>query len=250
MDLSSPKGGSVNEGICKDLCAISYLSVDEIAAQVLRLGRGALLAKFDLKAAYRTVPVHPDDRHLLRMALDGDIFIDKVLPFGLRSAPVIFSAVAEALAYLIRRRGVDWVDHYLDDFVLVGPPKSKVCIEGLEIALQTCQEVSFQVSQEKTVGPVSVITILSIEIVSVRLEMRLPAEKLTKLRVLLNSWRRQKSCSRRELQSLAGHLNHACKVVHPGRRFLRGIFALLSHFERQDHPLHLNALFRADIEWW
>ena len=75
------------------------------------------------------------------------------------------------------------MDHYLDDVVLVGPPKSKVCGEGLEIALQICQEMGFPVSQEKTVHPVLVIT--------VHLEMRLPAEKLTKLRVLLNSWRRQ-----------------------------------------------------------
>ena len=82
VDLSSPKGGSVNDGICKDWCAISYLSVDEIASQVLRLGRGALLAKFDLKAVYRNVSVHPDDQHLLGMALGGDIFIDKVLPFS------------------------------------------------------------------------------------------------------------------------------------------------------------------------
>ena len=76
----------------------SICGVDEIAAQVLRLGRGALMAKLDLKAEYRNVPVQPDYWHLLGMALEGDIFIDKVLPFGLRSAPIVFSAVTEALA--------------------------------------------------------------------------------------------------------------------------------------------------------
>ena len=64
------------------------------------------------------------------------------------------------------------------------------------------------------------------------------------------SWRRRKCCTKRELQSLAGHLNHACKVVRPGRRFLRGIFGLLSGFKRKDHFIRLNGAFRADLEWW
>ena len=49
---------------------------------------------------------------------------------------------------------------------------------------------------------------------------------------------------------MAGHLNHACKVVRPGRRFLRGIFGQISQFGRQDHMIRLNTAFRADLEWW
>ena len=56
--------------------------------------------------------------------------------------------------------------------------------------------------------------------------------------------------NKRELQSLAGHLNHACKVIRPGRRFLRGVFGLLSQFHRRDHMIRLNAAFRTDLEWW
>ena len=55
---------------------------------------------------------------------------------------------------------------------------------------------------------------------------------------------------KRQLQSLAGHLNHACKVVHPGRWFLRGIFSLLSGFSLKNHMIRLNAAFRANTEWW
>ena len=38
VDLSSPKGGSVNDGIRKELCSLSYMSVDEVAASVVKLG--------------------------------------------------------------------------------------------------------------------------------------------------------------------------------------------------------------------
>ena len=91
---------------------------------------------------------------------------------------------------------------------------------------------------------------LGIELDSEQLELRLPPGKLTKLCELVGKWRRRKCCIITELQSLAGHLNHACKVVRPGWRFLRGVFGLLSQFRRPDHQIRLNAAFWADLEWW
>jgi len=66
----------VYHGIRRDLCSLSYLSIDEVVSWVVQLGRGAMTAKFDLKAAYRIVPVHPDDRHLLWMVWDDQLFVD------------------------------------------------------------------------------------------------------------------------------------------------------------------------------
>ena len=234
LDLSSPQGNSVNDGINRELRSLSYITVDDIATKVGEMGRGALMAKFDLKAAYRQIPVHPDDRGML---WENELYIDTTLPFGLRSAPMIFSAVADGLAYIIREKGVKGLDHYLDDFSLVSPPKSSECQMNLATALETCDEVGFLVAPEKTEGPATEINLLGIVIDSERLELRLPAEKLQKLRELVGTWRKRKACSKRELQSLAGHLNHACKVIRPGRRFLRGVIGLLSKFSRRDHMI-------------
>ena len=60
-------------------------------------GRGCLLVKADIKEAYRMVPVHPEDQYLLGVQWKGIVYIDQVLPFGLRSAPKIFSAIADAI---------------------------------------------------------------------------------------------------------------------------------------------------------
>ena len=152
VDLSSPAGGSVNDGIDKELCSLSYMTVDQVAQKVLELGRGALMAKFDLKAAYRNIPVHPDDRWLLGMEWEEQLLVDAVLPFGLRSAPKVFNAVADALAFIIREKGVKWLGHYLDDYVILGPPGSDQCGEDLRTAQNTTDEVGFPVAQEKSVG--------------------------------------------------------------------------------------------------
>jgi len=94
MDLSSPEGHSVNDGITKESCSFHYTNISEAAARILFLGRGSLMAKMDIQQAYRNIPVAPEDRHLLGM---GRVFVDRVLPFGLRLAPLLFSVIADAL---------------------------------------------------------------------------------------------------------------------------------------------------------
>ena len=71
------------------------MSVDDITAQILTVGRGTLMAKIDIKNAYRNIPVHPSDRHLLGMEWQNQLYVDGALPFGLRSAPKIFNTIAD-----------------------------------------------------------------------------------------------------------------------------------------------------------
>lgn len=103
------------------------MSIDDVVTAVLSMGKGTMLAKMDVKQAFRNIPVHPADRGLLGMHWNGRVFLDKVLPFGLRSAPLLFSAVADALAWIMRQRGAGWLDHYIDDFVTAGAPNSDEC---------------------------------------------------------------------------------------------------------------------------
>ena len=53
-----------------------------------------------------------------------------------------------------------------------------------------------------------------------------------------------------ELQSLAGKLQHACKVVRPGRTFLGHVFKTMHVTGKRYHHVRLNAGFRSDITWW
>ena len=74
--------------------------MDDAVKLILALGKGTKLAKFDIQSAYRIVPVHPTDRYLLGMMWNGQLYMDTALPFGLRSAPKIFTVVADALQFI------------------------------------------------------------------------------------------------------------------------------------------------------
>lgn len=120
VDLSSPAGHSVNDGIRPELCEVSYASVDQAITLVNNFERGALMAKLDLKSAYRMVPVHPNDQPWLGIRWKGATYMDKALPFGLCSAPKLFTAIADGLAWAMYY-GVSILIHYLDDFSFVDP---------------------------------------------------------------------------------------------------------------------------------
>jgi hypothetical protein len=252
VDLSSPEGHSVNDGISKDLSSLSYVSVDDVVAGIVQRGRGTLLAKMDIRQAYRNVPIHPTDRPLLGMQWKGAIFVDAALPFGLRSAPLIFSAIADVLQWVMEKMGVEWVAHYIDDFITMGAPGSNECEINSAMMHAACERMGLPVEPEKDEGPATRLQFLGIELDSMAMELRLPPEKLTHLQKELTTWKTRKACKKRDLLSLIviGLLSHACKVVRSGRSFLRRLIDLSTVPKHLEHYVRLNSDARSDIEWW
>ena len=160
VDLSSPKGHSVNDNLHRKLTHVTYSSVEDAALMMHTLGRGSQLAKIDIRNAYRIFPIHPSERNFLGVLWQGQVFIDCQLPFGLASAPAIFSAVAEALEWILRSRGVRGVLHYLDDFLLLGSPNTGECAKALALTVQVCQELGVPLAEDKMEGPTQSLTSL------------------------------------------------------------------------------------------
>ena len=114
-------------------CSLQYMKVDDIIAGIMRLGRGSLMAKFDVQNAYRIVLVHTEDRQLLGMKWRGAFYVDMVLPFGVRSAPYIFTCIADLVEWVAKQNyDVTFLMHYLHDFHTLAPPGSSVCQHNLD----------------------------------------------------------------------------------------------------------------------
>ena len=89
VDLSSPQGHGVSDGIDPDSWHLQYIKIDDIIKTVSNLG---LVRSWpNLTSAYRNIIVHPIDRHLLGLRWGNSYYMDLTLPFGLRSAPAIFN---------------------------------------------------------------------------------------------------------------------------------------------------------------
>ena len=113
-----------------------------------------------------------------------------------------------------------------------------------------CKNLNIPVKHSKTVRPTTCASVHGIELDTVAMEARLPADKLENLSILLTKYKHRRKIKLCELQSIIGHLNFACKVVKPGRCFLRRLYHLTCGKVKKQHYIKLNSEARADLETW
>ena len=158
----------------------------------MTVGRGSVLAKMDIKQAYRNVPVYPpppQDRLLLGMYWNDAVYVDATLPFGLRSAPLIFSALADAVLWGMQQSGVKCVFHYLDDYITVAAPGTGEYERNMQTMHELCQDLGLPVAKEKDEGPTTSLQFLGLVLDTRAMEIRLSHLKLVQLQVTLEAWR-------------------------------------------------------------
>ena len=242
MDLSSPRGSSINDFISKEDYTLHYATFDQALALVSSFGTSALMAKLDLKHAFRLCPVSPSDWDLLGMHWQGKFYVDLCLPFGLRSSPFLFNRLADAFEWILKHNyAISALMHYLDDYFTVGLPSSPLC----------ASQVDKPTSQaDKLEGPTSRLVSLGILIDSTVMECSLPPDKLSELVAELLTWSSRKKCIKRELLSLIGKLNFACRIIPAGRIFLRRLIDLSTTARLPHHHISLNTEARRDVAWW
>ena len=83
------------------------------------------MIKIDLQDAYMSVPVAPKSRSLLVFIFNGKIYHFKVMPFGLNSAPRIFTKLFKPILRLLRSQGMLLII-YLDDILLIAPTEDPI----------------------------------------------------------------------------------------------------------------------------
>ena len=71
MDLSRPQGNSINEWISKDEFSVLYSKFDDAVKMVVDMGPGCFMSKLDVKHAFRLIPVHSSQWHLLCYQFQG-----------------------------------------------------------------------------------------------------------------------------------------------------------------------------------
>ena len=248
--LSYPEGDSINDHIPKEPYSLQYVRVDDAIRILQTLGPGSFMAKTDLKSAFRLIPIHPDDWNLLEIYWQSRYYVDLFLLFGLRSAPFTFNQLSNALEWILKHNyGLKYVLHILDDFFLAEHTKLD-CLLSFSTLLRFFMAVKAPVDASKTLGPSQVLEFMGIILDSVRMEARLPDDKLTRIKDLLESFTNCRSARLVELQSLIGTLQFAFKVVVPGRTFLQRIINLTRGVPSRFHHVRLNKEFFKDIAMW
>jgi hypothetical protein len=250
-DLSYPQGNSVNSLIPPEYSAVTYDSIDTIVSLVQKFGHNSLMAKSDIKDAFRIIPVNPLDYHLLGFVWKSQFYFDRCLPMGASSSCHIFEQLSNALQWIMYNKyKASGISHILDDFFFISNSNSSKCKEDLTNFLYLCKKTGIPINMAKTVVPSTTITIYGIEVDSDAMECRLPQDKISKITARLQNFSTRKKVQLCELQSLIGLLNFACSVVVPGRAFLRRLIDMVVGVTKPFHYIRLTKEARADMATW
>ena len=251
MDLSQPRGSSINDGIDKEEFTVQYSHFDEATDIVHKMGTDCLMSKIDVQHAFRLLPVKQSQWHLLAIRWLNLYYINTRLPFGLRSAPNIFNKFADLICWILHNNTqIQNIIHYSDDYFNGSPPNIRTATNELSLIKQTFQHLNVPIATEKISGPSTTITYLGIQIDSHTQTISLPQEKINDLATMLPSWLNRKKCTQKELLSLIGKLAFASKVIRPGRIFLRRLITTAHTVKRLHHFIYLNKEAQKDIKWW
>ena len=121
----------------------------ETLASILPLIReGDYAISLDLKDAYFHVPIHPASRDLLGFAFQNETYRFRVLPFGLRPAPRVFTRVVAVLAASLRSRGLR-LFCYLDDWLLLAESET-LLLDQVQILVESTQNLGFLINWDKS----------------------------------------------------------------------------------------------------
>jgi hypothetical protein len=250
-DLSFPKGNSVNSHINPEDTCVEYELLDNCIEIIQSIGHGCLIAKTDLMDAFRIIPLSLASYRLLGFKWHDKYYYDRCLPFGCSSSCQTFESLSQAIQWiLINKLSIRNTSHILDDFIFFGAPASTECRIYLHTFMAFAQQVGLPIKPSKTVLPTTRVELHGILVDTNILQVSLPDDKLLKAREMIDNMYRRKKVQLQPIQSLIGVLNFACRVIVPGRAFLRRLINLTLGVTNPSHFIRLNNEARRDLQAW
>ncbi|KAM9985617.1 hypothetical protein ACTFIZ_000203 [Dictyostelium cf. discoideum] len=138
--------------------------------------QGYYMVKLDIKKAYLHVLVDPQYRDLFRFVWQGAHYRWKTMPFGLSTAPRIFTMLLRPVLRMLRDINVSVIP-YLDDLLIVGSTKEE-CLSNLKNTIELLVKLGFKLNLEKSVlEPTQSITFLGLQIDSLLMKLLVPKEE-------------------------------------------------------------------------
>ena len=127
------------------------------------------------------IPIHPSLWSLFGIKWDSKLYFYTRFPFGSRSSPFVFNTLAEAIVWILQSNyGVPHLLHLLDDFLRIESPTSGGD-QTMSLMSPVFNKLGIPISTHKTMDPVQVLEYLGILLDTMKMEARLPPDKLTRI---------------------------------------------------------------------
>ena len=168
--------------------------------------------KLDLSDAYFSIGIHPLFQKFLKFQWQGRLFKFVCLPFGLSSAPRVYTKVLKPIYKWFRQQAFR-CSYYIDDSLNMNQSQS-VCKENVIVMADTLESLGFTVNKEKSIFlPTQRILFFGFILDSVLFKVFLPDDKVEKIIQLAKNLVLKTSVVIRDLASFIGLIIHAFHAV-------------------------------------
>lgn len=232
-----------------------HFKMQHLEVAINLMSRNCYMASIDLKDAYYSVPIAYEFRKFLCFQWRKKYFRFRAMPFGLTSAPRIFTKLLSPVFSTFREKGFQGFA-YVDDSFILGESESE-CSLAIEWLSENLTSLGFIVHPEKSIfQPTKSLIFLGYRLDSETMTVSPTDKKVTKVSDKINSVLNKGQIKIREVASLAGLLNDVSKAVDYGlchNKWLEidKIKALKASGKLQyEGWMRLSNRARVDLGWW
>lgn len=211
------------------------------------------MVNLDLKEAYFLVPVYKQHRKFLRFYFNKNLYEFCALPFGLCSAPHIFTKLLKPVMTHMRLRGFKLVS-YLDDILCLGDTYQE-CMANANETIACLSNLGFIINCEKSsLSPNKICQFLGFILKSQNMSLELPFKKRQSILKRTIKIKNLHKMPIRDFARYAGTLTAACPAVAYGWVYTKSIerakyLALLNNND-YDRTMEVPNYLREDLIWW
>ena len=224
-------------------------------AQVVRdaISQDCWATSIDFSDAYHHIPMSDSHRKYLCFQVNGILYWYLALPFGLNTAPSVFTTVMKPLKSWGRER-LTLLFQYLDDW-FNAEPTALAALKNTVTFIYKCIELGLIVNLDKSdVQPTQSIIFLGIVFDFVAGKVR-PSEKaLGEIKVKIDRFLQSSTPSLKLAESLHGKMASVEKTVRFGRLHLRNLQAQIKMAlplgRHRSTCVCLTSKVRSDLMWW
>lgn len=231
-----------------------HFKIEDLKLVTRLLEKDYFLMSVDLQDAYYLVNVHEDDRKFLRFEFMGQLYEFNCLPFGLCTAPFLFTKIMKPVVYLMRLLGL-LILIYIDDFIILAK-SYKIAMYNFNVVKYILENLGFILNLRKNqLVPQTRIKFLGLIFDSQKMWVELPEDKRKLIFDQIVSFQRKSYCKIREFDEFIGRLCFASNGIEFSpvyiKKFEREKFlALCENNENFDAHMKISESIKEDLSWW
>jgi len=257
LNLSAPKGASVNEGIDKNEFPAVMSSTAAWLGVLNQVGPGALIMKMDWSDAYKHVHVRGQDVHLQWFSWLGRDFAETSLVFGAVSSAGIYDRLAKVVLEVVTRIAAFPQQHvcqYLDD-VCAAAPGGSSSLHRLEtvyraVAADIGVRLAPTTDPDKAFSPCTAGVVLGIAYDTVAWTWAIPPEKLVRILLEIRGLVDCDVAPQHLVWRVVGRLLHYAPLVPGGRFNIDRVLKANAYSEDRNAAVPLDPGTRRQFYFW